>query len=205
MIRLSKGDKPQILVDNENQWNADYVALRLADLKDPAIEGRHRHPQIKAAVITESFDKCIYCEEKLSSAQFGDVEHILPKKTYPHLYVTWENLGLACDRCNSAKSTHVGFVNPFQEEPSDFISFVGPFVRYDPGNAKGQITVKGLKLNRLALLERRAIALEKLIDKLDLLEATPPGPIREILEVEVQEAVTDDKEYAGALRAYLAA
>jgi hypothetical protein len=205
VIRLEKSAKPEVLVANEQTWNDEYVALRAAGLHDETIEGRHRHAEIKACLIAEAFDKCMYCEEKLSSAQFGDVEHIRPKALYPYLYVTWENLGLACIQCNNAKSNKEGFVNPYVEEPLDFISFAGPFIRYDAGNAKGQFTVRGLKLNRMPLIAKRTTAIEKLVEKLDLLVVIQPGPMRDVLETEIQETVSNDQEFAGTLRAFLAA
>lgn len=50
MIKLEKGDTPQVLIDNGEAWSAEYVALKAAGQKNDTIESRHRHPQIKQAV-----------------------------------------------------------------------------------------------------------------------------------------------------------
>lgn len=201
MIRLSKGAKPQVLVVNEVQWNADYVAYVTQNTGSAACETRHRHPEIRSAVMAESSGKCIYCEEKVLSSQYGDVEHLKPKRRYPHYYVSWPNLGLSCVKCNSQKKEKEGLIDPFHEEPGDYIEFRGPMIFYKRGSEKGRLTVRGIKLNRPALLEKRAKSLESFIDKIDLMDSSPE-PIKSVLWDEIQDDIKDDAEFAGLLRGY---
>ena len=202
MIKLDKGPKPAILEANETQWTNDYIVTRASGISNATVESRHRHPEIKSAIIQESCDKCIYCEEKITSSQFGDVEHILPKSIFPELYATWCNLALACVKCNNAKLDKTEVVNPFVQNPSDYIFFGGPMLLYDNASPLGFGTVRGLKLNRIELLSRRTSAIEALVDKLDRWHFEI-GARRVILQDEIFEAIKSDKEFAGTLRALL--
>ena len=201
MIKLNKSDKPQILVQNEIQWNQDYVAYVNGQISDVQAGNRHRHSQIREAVNSEAHGKCIYCEEKILSSQFGDVDHICPKSIYPQFYATWTNLGLSCSKCNNAKRDKDGFIDPFSEDPSIHLYFLGPMVNYYHGSIKGSLTVRGIKLNRGALLEKRTKALEALIDKIELMQASPE-PLRAVIHEEILVDVSDEAEFAGTLRAY---
>lgn len=201
MIRLTKGVKPEILLQNEMSWNEEFVKYQNEGLGSSACSTRHRHPQIKAAASAESHAKCIYCEEKILSSQFGDVEHIKPKSKYPELYASWDNLSLACTKCNNAKSDREGILNPFEEDPSDFIRFGGPMIFYSSDNDTARLTVRGVDLNRFALIEKRARAILSLIDKMELMWATDE-PMRSVLKDELERCIADDAEFSSALRAH---
>src|SRR5678816_2042760 len=68
--------------------------------------------EVKQALSSAQYDKCCFCECKLSHAQFGDVEHFRPKARaqqdaaatptngYYWLAYVWENLYLSCEVCN---------------------------------------------------------------------------------------------------------
>lgn len=55
--------------------------------------------RVKKHLITlcVSVEVCNYCE----SNEANDIEHILPKKLFPHLTFLWTNYLLACQNCNS--------------------------------------------------------------------------------------------------------
>ena len=201
VIRLEKGPKPQLLVDNGTAWNAEYAALRAAGLKDNVVEGRHRHPDIKAAVIAEAFDKCIYCEEKLSSSQFGTWSTFFQRLPIHICMLLGKILPLPATGVIT-RIQRGRVCEPVCRRAFGFYSVRWTFLSYPPGNAKGRLTVKGLKLNRIALLERRAEALKEFVEKLDLFQSSPQGPIRYVLEWKIQEAIANDREYAGTLRQY---
>jgi uncharacterized protein (TIGR02646 family) len=104
MIKLLKGDKPQVLKDNAATWGKTLVDKKARGEKptDPD-KARYRHPDIKVALIAETHGKCAYCESKLLHIAYGDIEHITPKSVKIELSVEWQNLTLACDRCNTNK------------------------------------------------------------------------------------------------------
>ena len=71
------------------------------------------HKEIKNSLINAQFDKCCFCEAKITHISYGDVEHFRPKAGYcqdesdgiqpPGYYwlaYDWDNLLLSCQLCN---------------------------------------------------------------------------------------------------------
>ena len=167
MIRLTKAPKPRILEDHAEVWTREYLELLEAgdDVPD-GIRYRYRHAQIKETLRTESSDKCIYCESKISHVFPGKTDHLAPVSRRPDLYLCWENLGYVCKECNRSKGAYYSgvepLIDPFWDEPSEHLAFYGPTVFHLPGDMIGLRTIRKLKLCRSALLERRRELLERL-------------------------------------------
>ena len=110
----------------------------------------------------------MYCESKVSHIDFAHVEHIKPKAwdKFPELEFIWDNLGYACAKCNNEKSDKyfddAPFINPYAEEPSEFVFFFGPLMFHRNGGERGEISVKEINLNRPELIERRMKKMKKL-------------------------------------------
>src|ERR1700677_4060556 len=101
MIKLSKLDEPPILAKNAIKWTKvllDTVAA--GKIPTETERPRYRHPQIKDTLVRETHGKCAYCESKLRHIHHGDVEHIMPKSLDLGKIVQWDNLTLACEKCN---------------------------------------------------------------------------------------------------------
>lgn len=206
MIRLRKGNPPAILVEKAAEWTAEYQsALAAGGEITKTVRFRYRHKDIKAAIGEESHNKCIYCE---SPVGFGQTDHILPVSKCPHLVVDWDNLALVCTECNTHKKDYhdmsLPMINPFEEDPADFLIFLGPLMMAVAGNQRGQATERQIKLNRPALLERRQRRLEWLEPLLHQWASQPPGTLKDLLKEAILEEARDDKEYAAAVRACLA-
>lgn len=127
-----------------------------------ALQGNYKHPINKAALIAASFDKCMYCESKISHVYFGDVEHIKPKGKFSELEFDWDNLGYVCARCNSVKKDKYNasnpIINPYNENPEDHIIALGAVIAVKNNSGKGKVTIQestGVHLNRPGLIERR--------------------------------------------------
>jgi 5-methylcytosine-specific restriction endonuclease McrA len=167
MIRLQKGDKPEILKNRAAEWTATIVdKIARGETPTQAEKTRYRRPEIKDALVAETSGKCAYCESKLLHIHHGDVEHIFPKSLDPKKTFEWENLTLACEICNQNKSAldpHIEFiVDPYNREPSDHLIFIGSLV-YSRGTNFGTSTRSILDLNRAELAERREEHLERLM------------------------------------------
>ncbi len=84
---------------------------------------------IKQTLLEESNNKCVYCECLVENGGAGlEVEHFLPKSTFPDLVVTWSNLLSSCRRCNTKKGSHTNKVNkeiidPFVDNPKEHLSY----------------------------------------------------------------------------------
>lgn len=71
--------------------------------------------KIKAHLISlcVSVEICNYCE----SNEANDIEHIFPKKLFPHRTFLWENYLLACQKCNSTyKQDQFAIFEPLNSE-----------------------------------------------------------------------------------------
>ncbi|MDB5306405.1 MAG: hypothetical protein JWO38_607 [Gemmataceae bacterium] len=77
---------------------------------DPTI---YAHDEVKSALRKAQYDKCAFCESKVTHICYGDVEHYRPKAGfrqhetdhlnrpgYYWLAYAWENLFLSCQLCN---------------------------------------------------------------------------------------------------------
>ena len=209
MIKINRGPKPDILVEKESVWTDEYLRLRAGDSTIPqAASTRYRHPQIKEAATADTYEKCVYCESLPLHVSPGNVEHLLPKSRFPELVVRWDNLAFVCPDCNTAKGPYYHpeepVVNPFLEEPSEFIRFAGPLVFEQPGNRRGIVTIRKLKLDRGDLVERRADHLRKIQSLLNTWALIPEGPARDELAAEISQRAEDPGEYAAATRGFLA-
>lgn len=172
MIKLTKLDKPAVLIKHANKWKARL----LQNIKDGKTStnyllSRYSDPEIKQKIIEETDGKCAYCESKLLHIHHGDIEHIFPKSLDQSLRYEWNNLTLACEICNQNKSNkdpNLNYIlNPYSDEPEKSIVFLGSLAK--SVNTKGFCTVTYLGLNRPDLiLERndRLLDIDSILNKL---------------------------------------
>jgi hypothetical protein len=188
-------------------WTDEYVRLRRGEDGIPdATRYRYRDPEIKQAVLEESYEKCIYCESKPRHVSPGDVEHLKPKAAFPELIVEWSNLGFVCPECNRAKGDFHDetepIVNPYLEEPSDYLYFAGAWVFERPGNARGIVTIKKLALDRGSLVERRFEQIRAIQDLLNVWAALRDGAAKDEIAAEIRKRAEDRSEYAACIRSF---
>lgn len=131
--------------------------------------GNYKNQDNKQALFSSTYGKCMYCESKIIHTEYGDVEHIKPKSKYPQLEFSWDNLGIACTKCNRKyKNDNYDednpIVNPYDEEPLDYMIAIGALLFPKQGCERGEITINNLGLNRPALIEKRQEKIN-LIDK----------------------------------------
>jgi|TARA_Y100000389_G_scaffold37868_2_gene32162 uncharacterized protein (TIGR02646 family) len=119
----------------------------------------YKHPTNKEALRKANFDKCMYCESKISHVDFGDIEHIKPKSKLPELQYNWDNLGYSCSICNNNKKDKYdetcSAINPYHEDPSHHVIFSGAMLFSKQGSEKGKVTILDIGLNRNGLIEKR--------------------------------------------------
>jgi uncharacterized protein (TIGR02646 family) len=209
MIRVRRGSKPEILVQREQTWTDEYRRLRAGDAGVPAAAAtRYRHPAIKAQCQADAHEKCIYCESQPLAVSPGAVEHLQPKSKFPDLIVAWENLAFVCPECNTTKGDYYDeaqpVVDPFTEDPADFIRFAGPMVLEQPGSQRGIVTIRKLELDRGKLVSRRAEHLREIQALLNTWALMEDGSAKIEVEAEIRRRAEDSGEYAAATRAFLA-
>lgn len=210
MIRLTKHAKPDVLVEKEAAWTKEYDDFKNGLEGVPkAAEVRYRHADIKTTLRTESCDKCIYCESKISHVFPGETEHILPSSRRRDLVVAWDNLAYVCKECNREKGAYYDvnepLINPYIEDPDDFLLFLGPMVYCKGVNGKGHLTILQLKLWRTALIERRKERIEQVLTLIQLCETKPEGPTKRLIWQQIQQEAAPDKEYSAFVREFIRA
>lgn len=207
MIRLHQGNKPQVLVANEQAWTAEYVVW--SEKREGPEPQRYRHPQIRSALEAETNSKCAYCEGLIIDVAYTHIEHKLPKKPHPTLVCAWENLTIACPRCNINKGEYdepnCPLLDPYTDDVENDIFFAGPLA-LSAGDPRAAVTINVLKINRNGLFFGRADAIKNLNRLLNLLErAANERATRIELWIDIDAMTASDGEFASACRQFLAA
>lgn len=205
MIKLAKGDAPDVLADNAAKWTAE-LAAEIAKGGDKIAyrKSKYNHPQVKAALIAETKSKCAYCESLPLHVTYGDIEHIAPKSSDINLTFDWQNLTLACDVCNTKKGDQEGLIDPYEDDPEQEFRWVGPIIFHQAGSAKAELTRTTIALNRNELLFQRAERLEALENLFRRIEQHPEENERDlILAATLRHEMSDEKEYAACSRSFL--
>ena len=206
MIRLNQGAQPQVLVENGEAWTAEYVNWR----ENPvgAEPRRYAHQEIRSALEAETNSKCAYCEGRINDVAYTNIEHKLPKSKHRTLVCDWENLTIACPRCNTNKGDYdepeCSLLDPYIDDVEEAVAFGGPLA-LPRGGDRSRGTITRLDLNRLDLLFARGEALMRLDRLLDLLEraANEPAPLR-ALWLDIDKVTAAAGEFASACRYFLA-
>ena len=174
-----------------------------------AAAGNYKHQENKDALRSASYDKCMYCESKISHVYHGDVEHIKPKSRYLHLEFVWENLGFVCAKCNGAKSDKYDedfpFINPYDENPSDYLLAYGSWLFHRPGAERGEISIREIDLNRTGLMERRTERMKRLQVMADKIENVRNGALKQRLREELNKEADQDREFSLVSKSLIAA
>jgi uncharacterized protein (TIGR02646 family) len=204
LIKLQKGDEPQVLQSNSAQWTAEVLALANdANQASAYQKSRYNNAEVKAAIIAETHGKCAYCESKVLHIDFGDIEHILPKKERPDLWFEWRNLTLACGVCNNSKRAYFNenlpLLDPYLDDPECRLLFFGPLARPSPGDANARMTEHVLGLNRPKLVERRKERLDHLLALAALIDQAPDA-LKPLLKDDFLREMEPDREYVSLAR-----
>ncbi len=165
-----------------------------------ALLRNYKHRDNKQALMMASNGKCMYCESKISSTYFGDIEHIKPKKHFPELEYVWTNLGYSCAICNNNKKDKFDknnpFINPYEDDPSNFLIAFGVLLFSKKGSEIGELTISGIDLNRGPLVERRYERLKDINKLINACFRTSIPSLRENALNDLQKERLDDKEFS---------
>ena len=174
-------------------------------LNPQALKTNYKHPDNKNTLISGNFDKCMYCESKISHVYYGDIEHIKPKNKFPDLEFSWENLGYACAQCNGIKSDKYDednpILNPYADNPLNHIVALGAIMTHN--SRKGQFTIQkltGVHLNRAPLIERRQAKINEIERILEIWEKLPDGDFKTSAIEDLKKETEEDKEYSFCIK-----
>ncbi|MED3354373.1 TIGR02646 family protein [Bacillus thuringiensis] len=182
----------------------------------------YRDDNVKKVLKKMFNGKCGYCENCINSISFEEIEHFRPKRaikikgkralTYPGYYwlaMKWENLLIACERCNRThKKNHFPLndenkrakvpseedieepllLNPCEDNPSDHLEFTKTGrIKFKENSLKGETSIEIYGLHREDLTrERRVLAktLELIMEQIydDLIELGDLLKIKDAIE-----------------------
>lgn len=152
----------------------------------------------------------MYCESKILAIDFGDVEHIKPKAEdkFPELEFVWDNLGIACGRCNNNKTddyhADTPYVDPYNEDPSLYLVAEYNWIFALRDNERGRVTIEDIGLNRPELIERRKTLLDRIMHTIRAADSTRNEALRTAALAALTEEASCSREYSMAVAARLA-
>jgi len=200
MIKLPRLAEPDILRQNGQKWTQAlcdarhryYQTLQAYEQEQrpakpeypKAQKSRYAHEQIKSQLEAMCGVKCAYCESPVTAVSYQHVEHFRPQSIYPRLAYHWDNLLLACERCNSGwkkakfplmdgnqpqenrdapcvrdDSDDNALINPCQDDPAEFFDFDDEWLVCRGNNFRAIQTRDVCGLNRDDLRRERKKAL----------------------------------------------
>ena len=210
MIHLTKKPQPQVLIDNNQKWKTEYMhCIETGEKPKKSLATAYAHPTIKKALLEETYNKCAYCESKIGSVSFGDIEHILPKSERPDLCFEWSNLTLACEKCNRAgKRTYYSedypLSNPYVDYPEECLIAAGAYIYPYQGHERAEITINTIKLNRVRLLEERKERMDFLSNLIEKWASySPEHPLKAIAEENLHLYYESEAKYSFIIKQFL--
>ncbi|RBL89624.1 hypothetical protein [Chitinophaga flava] len=81
------------LITNFTDLNDKLISLFQKELKD-------KYKEAKADLVKANGLYCAYCETVLTDGIVMDIEHKLPKASFPDVMMDWDNLVISCKPCN---------------------------------------------------------------------------------------------------------
>lgn len=130
--------------------------------------------ELKILLLSLTFNKCSYCECKLSiESKYMEIDHFEDKNNYPDRVIDWDNLLPSCKRCNGSKSDHdvlkEPIVNPFITNPKDHLIYEQ--YRFYGRTKLGELTKDVLDLNNFQkVVAKRFDIGNALIEQLEILK-----------------------------------
>lgn len=203
MIRLYKRPAPDILVQNAGEWTRELLTV-LEEGREltHAQRYRYRHQDIKTTLIEETYNKCAYCESKCRHVHSGEIDHIIPFSERPDLFVEWKNLTFTCKECNHKKGAYFSdvepIVQPYEDDPEDHFWFCGPLMLEK--DEKGFRTAQLLRLSRMALVEKRGEAIEKVNLLIRRWLELPDGETKGFVKQQIVAAAAAEAEFSATIR-----
>ncbi|WP_083773663.1 HNH endonuclease signature motif containing protein [Paenarthrobacter aurescens] len=204
MIEIQKQEMPAWIVRNQSEKTAEYIAAPPAKKPSP-----WRAPEVVDSLKRECAKKCIYCESIIDDVSYSAVEHIRPKSLFEDLVLAWDNLGLACPRCNTNKGDYwtedpgLRLLDPYRDVISEHLEFRGPLTVAKLGSSRGENTLRRLKLHsREDLLISRLRRIEELHTRLAMWHQEHDSGRKELYAEDVAAAIAPDREFSALLRAY---
>jgi uncharacterized protein (TIGR02646 family) len=171
MRDINRPAKPLVLHENAEEWTQDLLnAIKEYNNNNTPIPKslykKYSHDEIRETLermYTNEDGQCLccYCESVIDTVSDPNIEHIKPKAKdkFPELTFDWDNLHIACTKCNRHKSDDYDEQNPIVDPVID--SPVSAHLGYKVCEVKGiyreTITHRGITTVEHADLDRQEL------------------------------------------------
>ena len=187
---------PPSLRENAESWRRELLDALSSPEQDRKrvnrCKNRYKKDDILEALEEMYGELCCYCEARIGTVAFGEIEHRRPKSSQPEYTFEWDNLHLACPRCNRAKGKKWNDEHPildsFHDTISEHLSYSfgeGGVKRWSETH-RGITTINHAKLNRKGILNARTLLAHRSLQRISEINSAPDSPaarqIREELE-----------------------
>ncbi len=144
---------------NRRNWELELLKearrVRRKEIKKIDFRGKsNRWKNAKDNLLSESLNKCAYCECYFRTVAYGDVEHYRPKSKYWWLAYSYYNYSASCQLCNQ-KYKKAKF-------PNTSASYSGPVIRRNSSDeyllrTAGKLSVDPLDNSGITITEFKRI------------------------------------------------
>ena len=158
MKNVARSKMPESLAADAPQWQAELLRWVRAhpNARVPAaLIGRYAQEDVRDALRRMYRNQCCYCEGRIKDVSYDHIEHRRPKSTFPDAAFDWDNLHLACQKCNIEKGNKwrasAPILDAVVDRPlEDHLTYrVGELgVLRWPKSERGSTTVEHTNLNR---------------------------------------------------------
>ena len=167
MRDVNRLETPEVLKRNAYRWTEELLAaIEIAKNENAKVREslwtRYNHKEVRDCLVMMYSGLCCYCESRIGDVAWEHIEHRKPKKRFPASTFSWDNLHLACPKCNMAKSdkwnSDFEILDAAIDHPiSDHLGYKirSPDVIREPITDRGAITVEHADLNRRELMQTR--------------------------------------------------
>ena len=164
VVRL---EEPKLLKQKAARWTQDLLvaidAARRGNGKvSQTLWNRYNRKTVRERLKTMYSGLCCYCESRIGDVAHSNIEHRKPKHYFPESTFSWDNLHLACPKCNTAKSDKWDSDNEILDAVSDCpmsrhltYDVIGAAVTRTPITNRGAVTIDHADLNRHELVQTR--------------------------------------------------
>ena len=175
MRKVTRATIPASLQKHAKKWTKDLLdAIKKSKKEGSKVPEKYytKYKQkdvldaLKTMYGDEGFTYCCYCESIINSVSHEQIEHRMPKKKtkdkYPGKTFDWDNLHLACEKCNNKKRSQYDEKDPILDSVNDDIEIhlgyrldsIGAVYR-EVLSSRGKTTVEHTDLDRDPLLKAR--------------------------------------------------
>lgn len=120
MKKVNKEQEPNFLLE----YKKKYSPKSWNDYNNDGIKNKIK----ENILVIEQEEYCPYCEKRIYTNEYGHIEHIKPRDSYPKEFQNYDNLLVSCNGKNSCgvykKNNYDNkFINPVIENPEDYFNY----------------------------------------------------------------------------------